>query len=143
MSLSNKQGFMREKEVKKIALRLLSIRSYSFLELRKKLNLRGFSEEEVDWVLRECERLGFLNDQEEARRRTERFKKKGYGPALITVKMKRSGLKGTRLSSEDQIESIRELLKKEAWKKKDLVKKMAALQRRGFDVDCILRAIKS
>ncbi len=132
---------MREKEIKKIALRLLSIKSYSSRELRKKLNLRGFSEEEVTWALGECERLGFLNDQEEAKRRTDRFKRRGYGPLLIAFKMKNSGLKDARLSSEEQIEAIQELLKKEAWKKKDRHKKMAALCRRGFDMQCILAVI--
>ncbi len=132
---------MQDKEVKKIALRLLSIRSYSSAELRKKLNPRGFSEEEVEWAIAECTRLGFLNDVEEAARRTERFKRKGYGPALIAFKMKSSGLKEIRLSVEEQKETIRALLKKEAWKKKDRIKKIAALQRRGFDMHCILAVI--
>lgn len=126
------------KEVKKVALRLLSIRSYSSLELRKKLNLRGFSEEEVDWALLECERLGFLNDEEESKRRTERFRRKGYGPYLIALKLKSCGLKESKMSAEKQIETIRDLLKKEAWKKKDRMKSMAALQRRGFDMQLIL-----
>jgi len=134
---------MKEKEVKRVALRLLSIKSYSSLELRKKLNLRGFLEEEITWVIGECIRLGFLNDQEEAKRRTERFKRRGYGPLLIAFKMKGTGLKETRLSSAEQIEVIRELLKKEAWKKKDRTKKIAALQRRGFDMQCILAVISS
>ncbi|MFS8563650.1 MAG: recombination regulator RecX [Rhabdochlamydiaceae bacterium] len=132
---------MENKEVKKIALRLLSIRSYSSLELIKKLNLRGFAEAEVAWAVEECKRLGFLNDEGEAERRTERFKRKGYGPGLIAYKMKSAGLKEKRLSVEDQKEAIRELLKKEAWKKKDRIKKMAALQRRGFDMHCILAVI--
>lgn len=132
---------MREKEIKKIALRLLSIKSYSSKELRKKLNLRGFAEEEVAWVIEECERLGFLNDQDEAKRRVDRFKRKGYGPCLIAFKMKDSGLKSIKMSSDEQIEIIHELLKKEAWKKKDRLKKIAALQRRGFDLKCILAVI--
>ena len=134
---------MRQKEIKTVALRLLSIRSYSSVELIKKLNLRGFLEEEIDWVVSECERLGFLNDEEESRRRTERFRKKGYGPALIAFKLKSSGLKKTEVSKEDQMETMRALLKKEVWKKKDRMKKMAALQRRGFDTQCILEIFEN
>ena len=132
---------MREKEIKKTALRLLSLKSYSSLELRKKLNTKGFSEEEIDWVIHECERLKFLNDQEEAERRTERLKRKGYGPSLIAFKMKKSGLKEKRLSFQEQVAVITALLKKETWKKKEPLKKVAALQRRGFDLNCILAVI--
>lgn len=132
---------MQNKEVKKTALRLLSIRSYSSYELTKKLSLQGFAEAEVAWAVEECTRLGFLNDEEEAERRRERFKRKGYGPGMIAYKMKSAGLKEHRLSMEEQKETIRELLKKEAWKKKDRIKKIAALQRRGFDMHCILAVI--
>ncbi len=123
---------------KNTALRLLSIKSRSVQELRKKLTLRGFSEPEIEAALEACRSYGYLDDEEEAKRRNERLKRKGYGPHLIAAKLRSQGLKGEQMSFSDQMEVIRTLLTKPAWKKKEKRKLIAALQRRGFDLECIL-----
>ena len=132
---------MTAKNAKLVALRLLSIKSRTILELRKKLTLRGFSLQEIDDAIETCRQYGYLNDEEEAARRIERLKRKGYGPYLIAAKLEAQGLKAPKMSFDDQIGVIRNLITKPAWKKKEKRKLMAALQRRGFNVECILEVI--
>lgn len=122
-------------------MRLLAIKSRSSLEIRKKLTLRGFSSEEIDFALKECVRLGFLNDANESRRRYEKLKNKGYGPRYIALKLQSQGLQVPRQSPEEQKEIIRALLKKDLWAKKKKRNLFSALQRRGFDLECILEVI--
>ena len=132
---------MTAKSAKIVALRLLSIKSLTIFELRKKLTLRGFSKEEITEAINLCKNYGYLNDEEEAERRIDRLKRKGYGPRLIGAKLQSQGLKSTPISSTDQITAIRNLIAKPAWKKKEKRNIAAALQRRGFDFECILAVI--
>lgn len=134
---------MTAKNAKLVALRLLSIRSLSVLELRKKLTLRGFSQEEIEEAIDLCRQYGYLNDAEEAQRRIERLKRKGYGPHLISAKLHFQGLQSVEISAEAQIEAIRNLINKPAWKKKEKRNLIAGLQRRGFDFECILAVFNS
>lgn len=125
------------------ALRLLSIKSRSIAEIRKKLTLKGYSLEEIQEAIEVCQRLGYLNDQEEAARRLEKWKRRGYGPYVIAYKLKEAGLKGVPVSKNEQVQLIRGLIQKSIWKKKGREKKIATLQRRGFDLDAILEVISS
>lgn len=127
---------------KNVALRLLGIKSRTVLELKKKLTERGFPEEEVEATLRFCHDYGYLNDQEVGERRLKSLKRKGYGPRYIAAKMKMQGLKAGAVTSEEQKEAILELLQKPTWKKKKQPNLMAALQRRGFDFEVILSALR-
>jgi SOS response regulatory protein OraA/RecX len=124
------------------ALRLLSIKSRSRLELKKKLLFKGFSSSEADEAVAECERLGFLNDEEEAKRRSSSLRARGYGSRLIALKLKTQGLEAVKEASQDR-ETMRALLQKTSWKKKEKHKCIAALQRRGFDLETILEVVSS
>ena len=132
---------MTAKSAKLVALRLLTIKSLTISELKKKLTLRGFSKEEIDQTINICLGYGYLNDEEEGQRRVERFKRKGYGPHLIAAKLRAQGLNPAAISSEEQIAAIRNLIAKPAWKKKEKRNLVAALQRRGFDFECILKVV--
>lgn len=121
------------------ALRLLSFKSRSIKELRKKLTLKGYSPAEIDGAIADCERLGYLNDAEESRRRIEQFKRRGYGPPIIAYKLKEAGLKAPSISDEEQQEMIRRLLQKPSWAKKPREKIIAALLRRGFSLAVIYK----
>ena len=126
---------------KSVALRLLSIKSRTTLELRKKLTLRGFSLQEINDAIALCRGYGYLNDDEEAKRRFDRLKQKGYGPRLIAAKLQDQGLKNSEMSFQDQVAAIQNLIAKPLWKKKGKRNLIAALQRRGFDFQCILAVI--
>lgn len=127
--------------IEKIVLRLLSIKSRTVHELRKKLSLKGFGEDEIEQVVQKFTRLGYLNDQEIVDRRFEALLKRGYGPRLVTVKFKQQGLKMPPYPLSLQKEIAQNLLKTTAFKKKDRQKQGAALQRRGFDLEVIYQLI--
>lgn len=132
---------MTAKNAKLIALRLLSIKSRTTLELRKKLTLRRFSLQEIDEALSFCREYGYLNDEEEGKRRFAQLKQKGYGPRLIAAKLQAQGLRNSEMSFQDQVAAIQNLIAKPLWKKKEKRNLITALQRRGFDVQCILEVI--
>lgn len=124
---------------KRAAFRLLGMKGYHSQELRKKLELKGYGPEAVDHALAECRRLGFLNDGEYVRSWAERLRKKGYGPRYIAAKMRSKGIPAPALG-EDQEEEIRRLVEGR-FKNKDKRKTIAALQRRGFDLESIFKVI--
>lgn len=128
--------------IEKVALRLLSLKSYSICELRKKLIRRGFDPQEIEPVLEKYQRLGFLNDQDLTVRRIEAYKKRGYGPHWIAGKFKQQGLKPSSYTQEEQQEIILRLLKTPIYARKDRNKQIAALQRRGFDLEAIFQVLK-
>lgn len=131
--------------IEKIALRLLSLKSYSTYELKKKLLNKGFTAEEIAPLLEKYQRLGFLNDNDLTERRIEEFKKRGYGPHWIAGKLRTKGLnlglKTSSYSLEEQKTVIQKLLKTPLFAKKDKPKQIAALQRRGFDLDVIFSTL--
>ncbi len=67
----------------KTALRLLTRRDHSSLELSIKLNQRGFRSDQAQVVIDECLRLNYLNDERFAHAMTQHLKRKGYGPRHI------------------------------------------------------------
>lgn len=127
--------------IEKVVLRLLSLKSYSTYELRKKLIRKGFEPQEVEIVLEKFQKLGFLNDQDLAERRVEAYKRRGYGPHRIAGKFKQQGLKPSSYCPQEQKEIILRLLNSPAFLRKDRNKKIAALQRRGFDLEIIFEVV--
>ncbi len=127
--------------IEKIVLRLLSIKSRTTEELRKKLSLKGFGRDEIEAVIKKFTKLGYLNDQEILDRRFEAYLKRGYGPRLVALKFKQQGLKMPPYGTALQKQVVEALLKTAAFKKKDPQKQGAALQRRGFDLEVIYTQI--
>ena len=124
--------------IEKIALRLLSIKSRSQEELRKKLTLKGFAVDEVDAVIQKFARLGYLNDKETTERRFKNFIQKGYGPRYVALKMREQGLKMPPYLRGLQQETLAKVCKTAAFKaKKSPQQQGAMLYRRGFDADMI------
>ena len=129
--------------IEKIVLRLLSIKSRTVEELRKKLILKGFGHAEIETVIQKFTKMGYLNDQEIVDRRFQSYLKRGYGPHLIALKFKQQGLKMPSYPASLQKQVAEDLLKTAAFKKKDPPKQGAALQRRGFDLEVIYQVIRS
>ena len=128
--------------IEKIVLRLLSLKSFSSFELRKKLLRRGFNTSEIEAVLQKYTSRGYINDRELAERRAELYKKKGYGPLWISGKLKTQGLRLTSYSWDEQKAIVEKLINTPAFAKKEKNKQIAALQRRGFDLEVIFHVIK-
>ncbi|HSX10168.1 MAG TPA: RecX family transcriptional regulator [Chlamydiales bacterium] len=123
---------MDPKSARKIAFRLLSMRSYHSTKLLKKLEEKGFPKEVCEEVIAECKRLGFLQDDEWERSAILREFRKGYGPRYIEMKLRLSREKVRGLiSREMQRERIGQLVRRLGSREKA----MRAVQRRGFDFD--------
>ncbi len=75
-----------------IAGSLLSRRSHSVSELRKKLREREVPYDEINKVISECERLGFLNDSKFAESVITTLKLRGSGPVKIRSKLMKAGV---------------------------------------------------
>ena len=93
---------MSKNEVLKKAFDLLSRRAHSTKELRDKLYKREYSKRDIDTVLVECERLGFLNDELFANDYAAELGGQGKGRFKIKMKLRNKGL------SEDHIEKALE-----------------------------------
>jgi SOS response regulatory protein OraA/RecX len=124
--------------IEKIALRLLSIKSRSHTELKKKLLDKGFSLSAIIPLLARYQQLGYINDDDLTQRKAASLRNKGYGPRWIQGKLRQIGLKAPHYPLSDQKAAIRRLLATPPFQKKSPTQKMAALQRRGFDLEAIL-----
>lgn len=102
------------------AVRLLSRRNHTALEIEHKLIRRGFTRETAASVIQECERLRYIDDHETARSYFRELKRKGEGPVRIRARMKQKGLSGEWVESmlfqytgdAEEIENARKALKK-------------------------------
>ncbi len=78
---------------KNVAYRFLTIRPRSGLEIKKKLQARGFDNEIVDAVFADLERLGYVNDREFARQWAEaRVRLRGFGRRRIERELRDKGI---------------------------------------------------
>lgn len=81
----------RAKVLKK-AFALLSRRDHSRSELQTKLVRRNFAYDNIEYVLSECERLGFIDDDKFAARYVEELRCNGYGIFRLREKLYRKGI---------------------------------------------------
>jgi SOS response regulatory protein OraA/RecX len=124
--------------IEKIALKLLSIKSRTAQELKKKLILKGFELQDIEAVIKKMTDEGYLDDTESAQRKFEIYVQKGYGPRWIALKMGREGLKMPLYPADLQRKVIKKILDTFPFQRKDKLQKRAALQRRGFTPEVIV-----
>ena len=93
---------MDSNEVRKKAFDLLARRAHSTQELRNKLYKRKYGRRDIETVIAECERLGFLNDALFAADYAAELSGQGKGPFKIKMKLGDKGL------SEEHIEKAME-----------------------------------
>lgn len=74
------------------ALQILARRDHSCAELMRKLRSRGFGISEIEPVIRECRRLGYLNDNRFAEIYVNQLQRKGYGINTIKQKLFAKGI---------------------------------------------------
>lgn len=116
---------------------------------------KGFSSEVAERVIQDCERYGYLNDQEwlESAVRSKLAKRKG--PHAIQYSLSQKGIAREEIkavieqqvSEEELIETIQNLINTRYAKydinlPKDKQKIVVSLLRRGFSYDLILKCIK-
>lgn len=98
-----------------LVYKLLACRSYMRLELEKKLNMYRIDAGAIKRVLQECEELGYLNDHKEVQLFVNRLKRKGWGPNMISLKLKSktsSFLDLAKISHQEQCEMVRHWIEK-------------------------------
>jgi len=74
------------------ALQILARREHSCAELMRKLRSRGFGTAEIEPVIRECRRLGYLSDSRFAEVYASQLQRKGYGIHTIKHKLLAKGI---------------------------------------------------
>ncbi|KGP63681.1 recombinase RecX [Legionella norrlandica] len=135
------------------ALRLLSRRDHSAMELCNKLKQKGFSSKDVQDVLEECQRLGYQNDSRFAESYIRSRIHQGYGPLKITQELKNKGLAPDLIQSALQQEKNNWFdYALQAWQKKfkgqdelsfsEIQKQQRFLLYRGFDRDIVSKVFK-
>jgi len=137
-------------------LKRLTQRSYSSFELRAQLGERLVSSRNIERVIEECTRLGYLDDVAWLDSFIRSQKSKKLGPRMIEQKLYQKGVpksfyepileKG--MTDEAQIEGIQKLLNTR-FRSRDLsdlkVKKkvIASLIRKGFDYELVSKVLKN
>jgi regulatory protein len=81
-----------DKNCLEAALRLLTRRDHSCMELKRKLKKRNFDGDQIRRTIVECQRLNYLNDEKFAHGYSEQLQRKGYGPHLIRQKLASKGV---------------------------------------------------
>ncbi|MBS0629798.1 MAG: regulatory protein RecX [Verrucomicrobia bacterium] len=132
------------KSTKTKAFALLARKGYFSKQLRQKLTEKGYPEDEIEAVIAELTRRGWLNDQELANRYVEQQKQKGYGAKRIALQLReKAGQVEVDLGESE--EALRDLIQKRYLSKLAVSrdKVIQALLRRGFSYDLIVRVLQT
>lgn len=138
------------------AMRLLSRRSYSELELRRKLLQAECSEADALGAIAECRKRGYLNDSLLAEDFAHSLSERGSGGRLIKQKLARRGLPREEIEAAlekvaeaepDALQHAIEVKLRGLSREKDPRKKREKLLRfllnRGFSMGAIIAALPS
>lgn len=129
---------LEQKAALQEAFRLLAARDHFAMEVQKKLEAKGLSQEAVAFAIKKCEDLGYLDEKRLIERTIQTLKRRGKGPRFIAQKLReRVGYipdipRGTE-------EEIAALLHKRAGASRE--KAIRFLLSRGFDLESILKAL--
>jgi regulatory protein len=137
---------------KSVAVKLLSRREHSALELRDKLAKRDFDEDEIRQAIDELEQGGWLSDERFAEAYIRMRQLKGFGPIRITMELNERGVDEGII--DDYIhagDEIWQQILEQQYRKKyrnstiedynDKAKRIRFLQYRGFPLDSIYRLL--
>lgn len=155
---SNKLDISKDhyQKVLNSALRILTGRDHSKYELTQKLKQRGFTPEDIEKAVSECERFDYINDERTSRVYIRQLITKGYGVKRIRHEMNKKGLRSKRIqnilsetvSDADEREGAERILKKNIKRferQSDLKKRRGKIYRflyaRGFSQDTIRKLL--
>ena len=137
---------------KSVAVKLLSRREHSALEIRNKLARREFDEDEISQAIDELQQGGWLSDERFAEAYIRMRQVKGFGPIRIAMELNERGVDegiiDDYLQTGDEIwQQILEQQYKKKYRKStiadynDKAKRIRFLQYRGFSLDSIYRLL--
>ncbi|WP_293445795.1 regulatory protein RecX [Persephonella sp.] len=127
-------------KAKSYALKLLSKRDYFEAELRNKLSLKGFSEEEIQKTIEYLKEQKLLDDKKLLERYKEINLQKGKSPLSIKNKLYRKGITDIEFSYEEELKSALHLLRFKYKKEKRYADIVKFLKNRGFSYSVIQEA---
>lgn len=138
---------------KSVAVRLLSRREHSALEIRDKLLKRDFEESEIEQAITELQQGGWLSDERFAEAYIRMRQIKGFGPIRIAIELNERGVKEgivDHFMYADN-DSWQQTLEQQYLKKyknrpiedySEKAKRIRFLQYRGFTFDAIYEVLK-
>lgn len=128
--------------IKAKAFALLARKAYFSKQLRRKLSEKGYPKEEIEALIAEFIRRGWLNDQELANRYVEQQQQKGYGARRIALQLReKAGQVDVALGESEEV--LATLIQKKYLGKlqENRDKVIQALLRHGFSYDLICKAL--
>ncbi|GHU89057.1 hypothetical protein FACS1894202_06420 [Clostridia bacterium] len=94
------------KPPKVYAANLLSARSYSVEGLRRKLDMKGYDEEEIDATVDFFTEMGYLDDEKYALALAARYTRKGFDRWRVTAELRKRGI--DRETAADALNALEE-----------------------------------
>lgn len=142
-------------DARSLALRRLSVREYSAIEMVRYLKRKGVEESDAEALVAELVKNGLIDDRRYAAVVARSQGLKGKGPMQILAKLKQKGVsleldEVRRLYGEnfqeDESEAIQKILKRRypgyQYDKNQQRRAYQMLMRRGFSPDAIIRCLK-
>jgi regulatory protein len=134
------------------AMRYLARREHTRLELARKLTRVGYQEEDIESVLKDFIRLGWLSDERFAENYVQQ-KQARFGNLKLASELRSRGVDESTMqqllssAKETELDRAREIWKKKFGavpeNAKDKARQMRFLQGRGFSIDTILHVISN
>ena len=140
------------------AVRILTFRDHFQSELKQKLHQRGFTSEVIDRVIKDCERLNYIDDNRTAHLYISQLKRKCFGKRYIRLALKKKRLNGAVIeklllenyTETEEHENAGKLLEKKMKRfnrEEDLKKRRDKIYRflytRGFNKDVITALLRT
>ncbi len=138
---------------KSVAVRLLSRREHSALEIRDKLTKREFEHSEIEQAILELVQGGWLSDERFTEAYIRMRQLKGFGPIRISMELNERGIKESIIDEylhagdTSWMQTLTEQYRKKYKNKtiedyNDKAKRIRFLQYRGFSLDKIYQVVK-
>ncbi|MFQ5728770.1 MAG: regulatory protein RecX, partial [Waddliaceae bacterium] len=141
--------------VKKYVFKHLGIKNYSSFELRRILQGCLVSETTISKIIEQCRHLGYIDDNDWIDVFVRHQRERNFGPKSIKMKLRAKGvpehlITGVLESADDSRSEQQRILhllntryaSRDLKQYKEKQKVIAALVRKGFDLDQIYQAIK-
>lgn len=142
----------RNPSLRERALKLLARREHSRAELARKLSAHAEDPAEIEKVLDDCERRGWLSEQRVVEQRVHTLRKR-FGARRIEQDLRQKGISGEAVATaladlkSGELDAAREV-----WRRKfggrlprspaDRARQVRFLQGRGFELEVVLKIIK-
>ncbi len=130
------------KKAKMYAFKLLSKRDYFSFELKNKMLSKGFSEDDIEEVIRYLKEEGYIDDKYLKERVKEKNLKKGKGSLYIRKKLYSKSGDDIDISFDEELEAALYALRFKYKKDREYKEIVKFLSYRGFRYEVIQEAIR-